>query len=148
MKLSTKTRYTVRALIDLAVNDRGKPSQIKDIARRQDLSKRYLENLFTSLRANGILISSKGRGGGFSFNRALIKIDLLEVIEAVEGKMSLSGCVESDSFCKRSSDCVARNIWMKANDILKDYFHSITLNDLLKEYKKKAKNKNRDMYYI
>jgi len=84
MKLSTKVRYTVRALLDLAVNDNGKPSQIKDIARRQDLSVRYLENLFSNLRAGGILISSKGRGGGFSLSREPSKVNLLDVIEIVE----------------------------------------------------------------
>ncbi len=148
MKLSTKTRYTVRALLDLAVNDKGKPLQIKDIARRQDLSSRYLENLFTSLRANGILISSKGKGGGFRLSKVPSMINLLDVIEAVEGKLLLSGCVGSDTFCKKSVDCITRDIWTKANDKLKFFFQSITLNDLIKKHIKKAKNKNRDMYYI
>lgn len=148
MKLSTKTRYTVLALLDLAVNDNGKPSKIKNIASRQDLSTRYLENLFTNLRADGILISSKGQGGGFSLSRDPSKINLLEVIEAVEGKFSLVDCIESDSFCQKSADCITRNIWKKANNNLKDFFKAITLKDLIRDYKKKAKNKNQDMYYI
>ena len=148
MKLSTKTRYTVRALLDLAVNDKGKPSQIKDIARRQDLSPRYLENLFTNLRASGILISSRGKGGGFRLSKAPSMVNLLDVLEAVEGKLLLASCVGSDSFCKKSADCIARDIWTKANNNLKVFFQSITLKDLIKEHKKRAKDKNQDMYYI
>ncbi len=148
MKISTKTRYTVRALLDLAVNDKGKPSQIKDIARRQDLSVRYLENLFSALRADGILTSSKGKGGGFSLSRAPSRINILDVIQAVEGKLILVSCIESDSFCQRYADCITRNIWKKANNRLKEFFKSITLKNLIEDYKKKVKNKNQDMYYI
>ncbi len=148
MKISTKTRYTVRALLDLAVNDKGKPSQIKDIARRQDLSTRYLENLFSALRADGILTSTKGKGGGFSLSRAPSRINLLDVIQAVEGKLILVNCIESASFCKRYADCITRDIWTNANKKLKELFKSITLKNLIEDYKKKIKNTNQDMYYI
>jgi len=147
MKLSTKTRYTLRALIDLAINGKKGPVQIKEIASRQNLSIRYLENLFTVLRAQGLLNSSKGKGGGFILNRDPKDINLLEVIEIVEGKLSLVGCVESDSYCQLWDDCVTRLLWIKASKILSDFFKSYTLQDMVNEYNR-IKNKNKNMYYI
>ncbi len=140
MKLSTKARYAVRALIDLAVNYENGMGQVKKIAENQELSVRYIENLFTNLRAAGILQSFKGKGGGFSLNRDPDKINLLDVIQVVEGDLSLVGCVESSSFCKNSKKCTVKNVWTKATKILKDYFRSVTLKDMIRDYKKHNKS--------
>ncbi|MBU1078043.1 MAG: Rrf2 family transcriptional regulator [Spirochaetes bacterium] len=141
MRISTKIRYSVRALLYLAVNEEGKPLQIRDIAKHEKLSVRYLENLFTNLRASGILSSVKGKGGGFMLNKPSEKINLLEVIKAVEGNISIVGCIGSDAFCRNSSDCITKDIWNNANTYLKDFFRSITLKDMMEDHKKRIKKK-------
>ncbi|MBN1897633.1 MAG: Rrf2 family transcriptional regulator [Spirochaetes bacterium] len=134
MKLSTKARYAVRSLLDLALNYKGRPVQIKEIAERQDVSVRYLENLFTKLRANGILVSEKGKGGGFLLARPSEEIKLLDVISTVEGDLSLVNCVKSPSQCKRSSSCVMKDLWADLSQAMIRSLKSKTLKDLVKDY--------------
>jgi Rrf2 family cysteine metabolism transcriptional repressor len=137
MKLSTKSRYAVRGLLDLAVNCNSEVGLIKDIANRQTISESYLENLFTVLRAAGLLESSRGRGGGFRLAKAPHQISVLEVIETLEGSISLTRCIDSPTHCSRSAYCVVRDVWRKSSENLKETFSSITLQDLLVDHKKR-----------
>ncbi len=146
MKLSTRTRYAVRALVDLGVNYKGRPIQIKDIAKRQKLSVRYLENLFTVLRAGGILISEKGHGGGFSLAKNPKNINILEVVELVEGKISLVDCLVNYTICDNIPTCVTHDIWREINDTIIANLKKITLKSLIEKYYKINPQKN--MYYI
>ena len=148
MKLSTKTRFATRALLDLAVTSKGKPVQIRTIAKRQNLSIRYLENIFTVLRAGGILLSTKGRGGGFSLAKDPLKITILDIVELVDGKISLVHCIDSPTSCDRSLNCVPRDVWKNLNSNLKKTLSATTLNDLIKNHKNKVKNTDNIMYHI
>lgn len=132
MRLSSKTRYAVRALIDLAINYKGKPILIKDIAKRQRISVRYLENIFTVLRAGGILNSNKGLGGGFYLKKVPEHINMLDVVNLLEGGVSLVECVDSNIICNISKKCVTRNVWSNLNDVIKKNLASVTLEDLIK----------------
>jgi len=131
MKISTKSRYGLRALTDLALHYMGKPILIKDIAKREDLSESYLENIFTKLRKVGILLSCKGRGGGFYLAKDPKDIKVLEIIQALEGKNSFSDCIDFPFYCKRSQACLSRDVWVMLNRRLKDTLSSITLYDLI-----------------
>ncbi len=141
MKLSTKTRYVVRALVDLAVNYNGSPVQIKDIAKRELLSVRYLENLFTVLRAGGILKSEKGHGGGFKLGKKPEDISLLDVVELIEGKVVIVDCLADGSLCEIKSDCITHDVWEEINNAIIDILKKTTIADLMKKYRAKKRKK-------
>ncbi len=133
MRLSSKTRYAVRALIDLAVNYKGRPVLIKEIAKRQNISVRYLENIFTVLRAGGILHSNKGSGGGFYLDKEPKFINVLEVVNLLEGGVSLVECVDSSIECHIVKKCVTRDVWSNLNEVIKKNLASVTLDNLIKK---------------
>lgn len=147
MKLSTKSRFAARALLDLAVHYNGKPVRIKNIAGRQSLSERYLENIFLVLKGAGILNSIKGKDGGFSLAVDPGKLSMLQIVQAVEGELSIVNCLESDSYCEAELNCITRGVWEKVNNSIKASLSSITLKDLIKKYYLNN-NQNRLMYYI
>ena len=134
MTISTKSKYALRALIDLAVHYRGKPVLLKDIAKRENLSIRYLENIFTKLRTAGLLKSYKGRGGGFSLAHDPVNINLLDIVLLLDGDTAISQCVDEPSACKRSKICITRGVWIDLNNNFREYLESVTLNNLIKEY--------------
>lgn len=129
MKLSTKTRYAVRAIMDLNKNYTDMPVSIKDIAGRENISERYLENIFHALKKAGILNSSKGKGGGFSLNRKLEDINLLELIEILEGEMMIVECAGEHTDCD-VDNCRTSKLWRLINSKLKDTLSNITLADI------------------
>jgi Rrf2 family protein len=138
MNISTKSKYALRALVDLAAHYNGRPVLLKDIARRENLSLRYLENIFTRLRRDGLLNSSKGRGGGFFLARDPADITLLEIVTYLEGDTAVSHCVDELSACTRAGVCIARGVWVNLNKIYTEYLESVTLNSLVKEYLEQA----------
>lgn len=134
MIISTKSRYALRALIDLAAHYSGKPVLLKEIAKRENISIRYLENIFTKLRTAGLLKSVKGRGGGFLLARDPENINLLDIVLLLDGDTAISQCVGEPLACKRSKICVTRGVWVDLNNNLREYLESVTLNNLMKEY--------------
>lgn len=139
MKISTKTRYAVRALIDMAFKNKSGRTQIKELAASQKLSIRYLENIFTVLRQKGILHSDKGKGGGFSFAQKPSKIKLLDIMSALGENLSLVDCVENPSECKHAKECVTRAIWGKLSSDMTKTLANITLQDLIDQTKNAVK---------
>lgn len=137
MKLSTKSRYGVRALFDLAYNAGALPAQVQDISRRQDISPRYLEQIFQSLKKAGILTSKRGPKGGYCLARKPEEISIKDILTATEGENLFVDCiVTNDGRKKRKSDCamngccVTQSVWTDANTLITDYFSTITLKDL------------------
>jgi len=126
--LSTRSKYGIRGLCDLAAHFRGKPVLLKDIAAREEIPLRYLENIFSKLRNAGILLSWKGKGGGFGLARPPDRINLLEVIEILEENQILSSCVSSPEACKRSDTCGSREVWVSLNEILRNFLRSISIS--------------------
>ncbi len=144
MKLSTKSRYALRAIIELNTISGGKPVFVREIAKKQDISERYLENIFTQLRSNGILISLKGKNGGFKLAREPKEISLFDIITAVEGNLSIVECATNNNTCKISAECVSRQIWEEINNSLIDKIKSYKLDDIIARF-----NKDNDLnYYI
>ena len=147
MKISTRARYGLRALIDLGVYYKSRPVLVKDIAKRQNLSERYLEHIMLALKKAGILMSIKGGKGGYMFLRDPSEIKISEIIEILEGSLSPVECVEKKEICEKSEYCVARELWCKIkNEILK-YLEGITLKQLIERQKKKNENKEKVGYY-
>jgi Rrf2 family protein len=141
MKLSTRTRYAVRALIELALNEPNKPLQLKIIAERQDISIKYLEQLIAVLRSAGFVKSIRGSKGGYLLAKEPDKIVLNSVFHCLEGNVNTAECVEDKDYCQRSSDCAARELWTKVQQAIEEVLQSITLQDLV-DYTKNKEDLN------
>ena len=137
MKLSTKGRYTTRALLDLARHQTEEPTPLKDIARRQEISLPYLEHLVAPLITAGILRSSRGPAGGIQLVKPPHEIKLSEVIRLVEGPTAPVECVVNPEICPRSELCVTRDIWGELDRAISTVLESTTLADLVKRQDKK-----------
>jgi len=131
MKLSTRTRYAVRAIIELAQNGNNKPLQLKIIAHRQDISVKYLEQLMVVLRTAGFVRSVRGSKGGYMLAKAPDQIKLNEVVHQLEGPVTTVECVEDEDCCTRSADCVARYLWVQVEQAIEKVLQSVTLQDLV-----------------
>lgn len=131
MKLSTKGRYGVRALLDVALYQGESPVQLKDIAERQQISLGYLEHLIAPLVATGLLKSARGARGGVSLARPARDIRLLDVVQALEGSLSPVHCVDEPETCSRAEACVTRDVWAEVKDAVESVLGSVTLADLV-----------------
>ena len=137
MKLSTKARYGSRALLDLAMHSDQEPVPLKDISRRQDISLHYLEHIIAPLVAAGIVKSLRGVQGGISLAQPPHKIKLSEVVNLLEGSISLVECIQSPAVCNRSGYCATRDIWTEMADAMNGVLDATTLADLVERQRRK-----------
>lgn len=150
MRLSTKGRYGVKAMFDLALNSSSeKTVTLKSIAERQGISEPYLEQLMASLRKAGLIKSVRGSQGGYMLSLAADQITVGDVIRTLEGSMAPTECVDEDSQseCNEASCCVTRMVWQKIKESVDEVIDAITIQDMLEHYKKMS-GKGLDMYYI
>ena len=147
MKLSTRVLYGTRALLDLTLHLRKEPTQLKEIAARQNISLHYLEHLITPLIAAGILKSTRGARGGVQLNRYPQEVKLSEVINLLEGSISPTECVTNPGSCPRADICATRDVWSKMKFAMDDVLESMTLQDLAEMQKDKEQSKQ-IMYYV
>lgn len=146
MKISTKGRYGLRALVDLAVNMQEKPVTLAEVAGRQKISQNYLEQVFGTLRKAGVLKSVKGSGGGYLLARDAKDITVKDVLDVLEGPFSIIDLKEresSDLICQAISQLVWEEINANVNRLLEE----TTVEDLVKEYQSKQDH-GMPMYYI
>jgi len=136
VKLSTRTRYGIRAILELAGNYGKGPLQIKTIAQRQEISGKYLEQLMTILKSAGFVKSIRGSKGGYILAKPPNQIKLNEVFNALEGPVVTVECIENDSYCARVADCVARQVWVQVQEAIGAVLQSITLQDLVDKTRK------------
>jgi len=130
MKLSTRSRYGLRALI--AVSRSREPWVTgESLACGEEVSKKYLDEILRTLRRGGFLDSHRGRQGGYSLARSPRSINLLEIIDALEGSTDLVPCVDSPTTCERSPECPTRRVWVKATEGMRDVFREMTLASFL-----------------
>ena len=148
MKLSTRGRYAPRAMLDLALNYGKGPVSLKEVGRRQEISERYLEHIMIALRSAGLVQSTRGSRGGFSLAKLPKEIKLSQIIQAVEGSISLVACVDDPKLCNRIDVCVTHEIWKKLRKAMFKVFDSVTLEDMVKMQKKKLPTQKDRMYYI
>jgi Rrf2 family protein len=134
MRLSTRSRYGVRLMLALAMNNGRKPLFLKDIARSEDISEKYLSQIIIPLKAHGLVNTFRGAHGGYLLGRPAEGITLKEIIEPLEGDLSLVDCVNNPSVCGRSTECVTRGIWNEMSTLLLDYLESLTLEDIQKRH--------------
>ena len=137
MKLSTRGRYGIRALLELALRQRESPVLLKNIARSQQISLPYLEHLITPLIAGGIMRSTKGPKGGVSLAKTPEEIKLSEVVQLLEGSVAPVECVNDPGICNRSKFCVTRDVWSELKGVIDEVLESTTLQDLVERHRKK-----------
>ncbi len=135
MKLSTRTRYGMRAIIELAHHEGKRPLQLKVIADRQDISVKYLEQLMSLLRAAGFVRSVRGSKGGYVLARPADQIRMSDVFHSLEGQVTTTECTTDEEYCERSADCIARGIWLDVEAAINNVLGAITLADLVEKAK-------------
>ncbi|WP_298438433.1 Rrf2 family transcriptional regulator [Geobacter sp.] len=153
MKLSTKSRYGLRAIFDIAYNSGNLPAQVQDISRRQGISPRYLEQIFQGLKRAGILKSKRGPQGGYFLARKPEEITVADVLLATERDINLVDCVKKKKKpdCTFDGSCVTQELWCEAGTRLVEYFSSITIKDLCDRGQQlgiKREQDHRFMYFI
>lgn len=130
MRLTTKGRYAVTAMLDLAIHHGDKPTVLADIARRQGISLSYLEQLFAPLRRQALVVSVRGPGGGYRLARDPERIFIGEVIAAVDEQMDATRC-GGDRDCQARGACLTHQLWEDLSDHIRGYLHGVSLKDLV-----------------
>ncbi len=136
MKLSTRGRYGIHAMYDLALNVEGGPQSIKAIAEREGIPEAYLEQLIAVLKREGLVNSTRGAQGGYVLARKPEEITVGDVLRALEGGLGLVDCLDEEDACGKSCACPSRIVWMKLRDGLNAIVDGITLRDMTEDYKR------------
>jgi len=131
MKIPTKVRYGARLMIVLARSHEAGPVLMKDIARQEGLSKKYLEQIIMGLKRRGLVVGTRGVGGGYRLTRSPAQISMLDVFEALGGSLCLVSCVRDPRVCPRSDRCATRDLWRGLNARIEGHLKSVRLADLL-----------------
>ena len=144
MKISTKGRYALRLLLDLAVYNTGEPISLKDVAKRQEISEKYLEQIISLLNKAGFVRSIRGAQGGYMLAKTPSEYTVGMILRLTEGRLAPVSCVGEDSIeCERRQGCVTVRVWEKLNDAVNQVVDNITLADLVEWHQEKA-----DQYII
>ena len=131
MKLSTRTRYGIRAIIELAEHYGDGPLQLRIIAKDQGVSVKYLEQLMAMLKSAGIVRSVRGSKGGYVLAKSPEQIKVSDCFECLEGSVITTECVEDESYCERTKDCIARQLWTEVQKTVMGVLQSMTLQNLV-----------------
>jgi Rrf2 family protein len=137
MKISTKIRYGVRAMVELASGYGKGPIELKEIARREEISLKYLEQVFIPLRTAGLVKSIRGSKGGYSLAKSPSEIYLSEIVEVLEGPIEIVDCLRDSKHCRKASHCVTREVWREVSQAIQNILSSITLEELLNRKREK-----------
>ncbi len=140
MKISTRTRYGMRAILELALAYKAGPLKIKVIAERQNISNKYLEQLIAIIKSAGLVRSLRGPRGGYVLAKPPEQIKLSEIFRALEGPVFTVECVENKEACERFVDCITRRLWIEVNDAILNVLENKTLGDLVEMAEKEKLN--------
>jgi Rrf2 family transcriptional regulator, cysteine metabolism repressor len=140
VQLSTKTRYSLRALAELGERQDSEPVQLKYIAKKQELPIKYLEAIFNTLKKNGIVKSVRGANGGYLINKDTEKIKILDIVEIFEGKLKIVHC--KDDNCSKMASCPTYNIYNEISNQFRYVLNSYSLKNIIDQNSKNNKNLN------
>jgi len=132
MKLTTKARYAVTAMLDVAIHQQPSPVAIADISRRQEISQSYLEQLFARLRRQSLVNSVRGPGGGYRLARPALDINVAEIIHAIDEPLDVTKCGGTEK-CKNGKRCLTHKVWSDLNTVIFDFLSKVTLQRLIDE---------------
>lgn len=147
MKISTKIRYGARAMLELASHYGKGPIELKEIAKKENISLKYLEQVINPLRSAGLVKAVRGAKGGYSLAKPPSEICLYNVIEILEGPLHMVECLNNSRACQKIPTCVTRDIWKEVSDTIIRIFNAITFEDLVNR-KREKEGKNSIMYQI
>ncbi|MDD4543964.1 MAG: Rrf2 family transcriptional regulator [Clostridia bacterium] len=132
MKISTKGRYALRIMIELAQNKNDKPISLKQISQKQDISAKYLESIISILNKHNFVFSTRGINGGYVLSKEPSEYTIGSILRVTEGSLSPVNCLECQpNRCIRSADCLTLPLWQNIGKMINDYLDSITLEDIL-----------------
>lgn len=132
MKLTTKGRYAVTAMLDLSLNSGDGPVSLVEISSRQDISLSYLEQLFSKLRRQGLVNSMRGPGGGYTLSRDPADIAISNIILAVDEKLDVTNCGNANGGCaEKNKRCLTHHLWLDLSDRIQSFLDDISLQDLM-----------------
>jgi Rrf2 family protein len=137
MKISTKIRYGTRAMLELACHYGEGPIELREIAKREDISLKYLEQVIVPLRTAGLVKSARGSKGGYSLAKHPSEIYLKDLVETLDGPLNLIECLKDPKACQKVPYCVTRDIWQEVSEAIDGVFHSVTLEDMVQRKKEK-----------
>ena len=141
MMISTRGRYALRLMLDLAQNQGVGYVALKDIAERQDISKKYLEQIIPTLNRLGLLSTVRGFQGGYRLSREPAAYTLGEILKATEGSLAPVACLLTEkNLCARQADCATLPVWTKLDQLIGDYLGSVTLQDLIDQQQERSNN--------
>jgi Rrf2 family protein len=138
MKLSTRGRYGVRIMLELALHFGEGPVLLKDIAERQGISEKYLWQLINPLKSMGLIKSIRGARGGYVLAREPAEINLREILRILEGSLFLVDCVDDPAACDRSESCITREIWSETSKNISQSLESMTLGKMVERHKNRG----------
>jgi Rrf2 family iron-sulfur cluster assembly transcriptional regulator len=130
MRVTTKGRYALRAITNLALTGSDRPVPIKQIAADEDISPEFLEQIFFRLKKSGIISSVRGPGGGFILERDPAEVSVREIFEAVGEGLEITPCTGEDD-CDRADDCLVHDVWQEASEHIVSYFDKLTLRRIM-----------------
>jgi Rrf2 family protein len=150
MRISTKGRYRLRLMTDLAINYGKKHVTLKEISKRQAISEKYLWHLVPPLKSAGLMSTGRGAHGGYSLAKPPAKITLKQIVTALEGPLCPVECVGNPALCKRARMCASRDVWREIGKKIEDTLEGITLEDMAERQldKLKGAESGASMYYI
>lgn len=135
MMISTKGRYALRVMLDLAQQPPGEYISLKSISQRQAVSMKYMEAIVATLNKAGMVESLRGKKGGYRLTRSADKYTVGEILKLTEGSLAPVTCLDCDNPCQRAENCITRPMWLELDKLIDDYLESKTLADLLGEDK-------------
>ncbi len=145
MRLTTKGRYAVTAMLDLAIHAKQGPVSLSDISGRQEISLSYLEQLFAKLRRNELVTSVRGPGGGYRLSRSGVDINVAQVVDAVSESMDVTRC-EGKGDCQQGEACLTHHLWCDLSDQIHSFLENISLQSLVDRQEIRAIAKRQDGY--
>jgi Rrf2 family protein len=137
MKISTKIRYGTRAMLELACHYGEGPIELREIAKRENISLKYLEQVIVPLRTAGLVKSARGSKGGYSLAKPPSEIYLKDLVETLEGPLNLIECLKDPKVCQKVPYCITRDIWKEVSEAIDGIFHSVTLEEMAHRKKEK-----------
>lgn len=140
MRFSTKTRYGIRAMIEIAKADQEKGIFQKDISKNQEISNKYLDHIIMALKVSGLICNAKGKKSGYVLCRKASEITALDIHNAFEPGICVIDCMAQSHNCTRDHGCLAKGFWAELNNKITDHFKSITLEELINSEPRKVDN--------
>lgn len=131
MRISTKGRYALRIMIDLSHQEGGQPVSLRSVSERQDITLKYMEGIMTHLLRAGLVVSARGKAGGYYLARAPKDYTIYEILKAAEGDLSTVHCLSTpQNFCPMHKECNTLPLWIGLQNVIRDYLSGYTLDDL------------------